>query len=190
MSFGKIEIVADVGAGKTIVNGLPNDNFALSGRKPPAFDQLGAGTQREARRHQAANRHVHFAGPILARQNHDNHPFTGGERFSLAVLGDAGQRLQCRKKTGVEASRKFCHGTRAHNENVHGIAAGHEGLLQAGQQRHQENRGGHGERNAQSGHDGEALAQLQIANVIADRNRHSVSLLALVLLLVCRGYPM
>src|SRR6202011_4146863 len=48
LSFGKIEIVADVGAGKTIVNGLPDDNFALPGRKPPASDQLCAGTQREA----------------------------------------------------------------------------------------------------------------------------------------------
>ena len=46
------------------------------------------------------------------------------------------------------------------------------------EQRHQENGGGHGERDSQGGHDGEALAQLQIANVIADRNRHDVCSLA------------
>src|SRR5208283_612943 len=78
LSFGKVESVADVGAGKTIMNGIPNDHFALSGCKPAAFDQFGAGTQSETGRHQAAHRHVHLAGSILARQHYHHDPFTGG----------------------------------------------------------------------------------------------------------------
>src|SRR5208283_5181656 len=79
LSFGEIESIADVRARKTIVNGVANDHLALSGCEPAAFDQLCVRTQGEARRHQAANRDVHFARAILARQHYHDYPFSGSD---------------------------------------------------------------------------------------------------------------
>ena len=158
-------------------------DFALAGGEPAAFYQLQFRlavavflflTQLNSGRHQAAHGDVHIARAIFARKNDDHDPLTGGERLTLRIGRDPGQGLERGEKIRVEASGKLGGRAFAHDQNVERVAARHEGFVESGKQGHQKNRRGHGERDAERGHDGEALAQFKIANVVTDGDGHEV----------------
>ncbi len=94
----------------------------------------------------------------------------------MAVFRDAGKNFQRGKQRGIKAARQLRFRAFAQHQDILRIAARNESALQTRQQRHQEDRGGNRQRDAQRGHDGEPFSELQIADVITDRYRHRFTL--------------
>ena len=76
----------------------------------------------------------------------------------MAILSNTRQILQHREVGSIKTTREFSLRPFAQNQHVLGIATGDKRTLQASKQGHDENRGGHGERDAQRCHDRQALA--------------------------------
>src|SRR5581483_10929265 len=93
VAFAEEHGVADVGIGKTLVNGLADHHLTLPRTKPAALSDFDVRPQLESDRRKKPHRDIGFAGAVLPREHDYQNGFAGNQWLATAVFRNSRQVL-------------------------------------------------------------------------------------------------
>src|SRR5205823_3696558 len=158
-TFAKKELVAYGSVAEALVNRLADHDLALSAVEPSALNQINVGTQFKSYRRHSAHSDIGFASVVLAGNHDDDHVFAGHQGLTGLVFGDSRQVPNCSVCLAIDATLQLRLRALAQHQHVQRITAADKRLLQSGQQSHDKDSDGNGERDSQSGHHSRAQAE-------------------------------